>query len=262
MCSSHERSERSTLTENRQLSAAAQEIARRRLGQQASQASSYSPEIWPDASTGSRLPLAVQPQDGPQRPHGSSAQRNSRLHPVSPAVIDLSDSPRASGSGSSGQRPTSRSAATSGGSHTAAIDLLQDEISDDDASPDSAAATARRVQAPLPRRQQQPKKLNRLRKAGGQLAAGDGSGGGGATSARGAPSAPVRPAPVSSDGAQDLLASFGGLQVHRTCICGACPPCIENVDFCRLGNVNSQQLQCPSSVATLSHLQRDHCSHG
>lgn len=248
MCSSHERSERSTRTENRQLSAAAQEIARRRLGQQASQTSSYSPEVWPDASDASagssrRLPLAVQSQDGPQRPHGSSAQRNSRSHPVSPAVIDLSDSPRASGSGSSRQRPTSRSAATSGGSQTAAIDLLQDEISDDGASPDSAAAATRRVQAPPPRRQQQPKKLNRLRKAGGQSAAGDGSGGGGATFARGAPSAPVRPAPVSSDGVQDLLASFGGLQVHRTRIWGACPPCIENVDFCRLGKVNSQQLQ-------------------
>lgn len=236
--------------DNRAPRAAAQEIARRRHAQLSSQSTSASLDDWPDAG-GARassirgLPLTAQPEAEPQRPQGSSARRERLSRPASPTVIDLSGSP-ASGTGISAQHGNQQPATSSCGDCSGrrkAMNLLEDELSDGDLRPEGSTAAPQQARG-QPSQQQQPRKLTRLRKAGGSSMAGNGNANGGAAPEAGASSElPVgrRPAPASGD-VSDLLASFGGLQVHNSSFL---PTLHRKSQHSRLGKAGSQQSFLP-----------------
>lgn len=201
MCSNRDRRERSTRAENRQPSAALAEITRRRAVQQARQHSA-------DAVAGQLNVSAIESGRCPRANGRSSESSDSGAAPDSrsgPAYVDLTASSQDEDDGERLSAPTehsSGSAALPAGSSHLTLRPPEDEPADGVAN----SATAWSAQP------QQPRKLNRLRRAGSPVKS-DST----ASSSQGAAGRQL--ANAAGAGLGGLLASFGALQVMTRTHC-------------------------------------------
>ena len=194
MCSHREKSERSTRADNRQPNSAIQEIARRRIAKQTSQASLAAQQTQIEY-----MGLNSEANQQQQSRHSTAAalaQRDSMAAAcdrAGPALVDLTQ-------GSDGGSSSSDEAAadTLRGDNKANAIALEDDVSDDGLGAANPAALAQQQQ-----QQGEPRRLNRLRRAGSPRL---GSSGVSSTAQR-------EPAAADSASITGLMSGFGSLQV-------------------------------------------------
>lgn len=191
MCSGRDRNERSTRADNRQPNSAIQEIARRRMAKQLSQASLDARETQFDSTASNsefeRQHRVSQPTADADSQQDSMAAACDR---AGPALVDLTQG--------SNSRSDEAAGVFRGDSKATAI-ALEDDLSDSGLDPADPAASAQ-----LQQHRGEPRRLNRLRRAGNPK---PGSSAASSTARR-------EPADDASASIAGLVSGFGSLQVR------------------------------------------------